>query len=40
VRAVAQPISVERAVEEGLLIARSAVTMDVKNRIIVECPAR
>jgi len=33
---VAQPISVERAVEEGLLIARSAVTMDVKNRIIVS----
>jgi len=33
---VAEPISVERAVEEGLLIARSAVTMDVKNRIIVS----
>jgi len=33
---VAGPISVERAVEEGLLIARSALTMDVKNRIIVS----
>ena len=33
---VAEPISVERAVEEGLLIARSALTMDVKNRIIVS----
>ena len=32
----AEPISVERAVEEGLLIARSALTMDVKNRIIVS----
>jgi hypothetical protein len=31
-----EPISVERAVEEGLLIARSALTMDVKNRIIVS----
>lgn len=33
---MAEPISVERAVEEGLLIARSALTMDVKNRIIVS----
>lgn len=33
---VAEPITVERAVEEGLLIARSALTMDVKNRIIVS----
>lgn len=32
----AEPISVERAVEEGLLIARSALTMEVKNRIIVS----
>ena len=32
----AEPISVERAVEEGLLIARSALSMDVKNRIIVS----
>jgi hypothetical protein len=31
----AEPISVDRAVEEGLLIARSALTMDVKNHIIV-----
>jgi len=34
--AIAEPISVERAVEEGLLIARSALTMEVKNRIIVS----
>ena len=33
---VAEPISLERAVEEGLLIARSALTMEVKNRIIVS----
>lgn len=33
---VAEPISVERAVDEGLLIARSALTMEVKNRIIVS----
>ncbi|MES2093849.1 MAG: hypothetical protein V4531_08580 [Actinomycetota bacterium] len=33
---VAKPISLERAVEEGLLIARSALTMEVKNRIIVS----
>jgi hypothetical protein len=33
---MAEPITVERAVEEGLLIARSALTMDVKNRIIVS----
>ncbi|HEY8912832.1 hypothetical protein [Lacisediminihabitans sp.] len=31
----AEPITVERAVEEGMLIARSALTMEVKNRIIV-----
>lgn len=30
-----EPASVERAVEEGLLIARSALVMDVKNHIIV-----
>jgi hypothetical protein len=30
-----EPITVEHAVEEGLLIARSALTMEVKNRIIV-----
>jgi hypothetical protein len=33
---IAEPITVERAVEEGLLIARSALTMEVKNRIIVS----
>ena len=33
---IAEPITLERAVEEGLLIARSALTMDVKNRIIVS----
>jgi hypothetical protein len=31
-----EPITVERAVEEGLLIARSALTMAVKNHIIVR----
>lgn len=31
----AEPITVEHAVEEGMLIARSALTMEVKNRIIV-----
>lgn len=33
---IAEPITIERAVEEGLLIARSALTMEVKNRIIVS----
>lgn len=33
---IAQLISVDRAVEEGMLIARSALTMEVKNRIIVS----
>ncbi|WP_394769063.1 hypothetical protein [Lacisediminihabitans sp.] len=31
----AEPITVEHAVEEAMLIARSALTMEVKNRIIV-----
>lgn len=30
-----EPISIERAVDEGLLIAKSALAMDVKNHIIV-----
>lgn len=32
----ARPVSIERAVDEGVLIAEAAVTMDVKNYIIVE----
>lgn len=32
----AEPITIERAVEEGLLIVRSALTMEIKNRIIVS----
>ena len=32
----ARPISIERSVDEGVLIASAAVTMDVKNYIIVE----
>jgi hypothetical protein len=32
----ARPVSIERAVDEGVLIAEAAVTMDVKNFIIVE----
>ena len=31
-----RPVSIERAVDEGVLIAEAAVTMDVKNYIIVE----
>ena len=31
-----KPISIERSVDEGILIASAAVTMDVKNYIIVE----
>jgi hypothetical protein len=31
-----KPISIERSVDEGVLIASAAVTMDVKNYIIVE----
>jgi hypothetical protein len=31
-----QPISIDRAVEEGILIATSALTMEVKNQIIVD----
>ncbi|NEM91400.1 hypothetical protein [Galbitalea soli] len=31
----AEPITVERSVEEGLLIAQSALVLDVKNQIIV-----
>ena len=34
-----KPISIEHAVEEGMLIARSALTMEVKNRIIVDAIA-
>lgn len=34
-----KPVSIEHAVEEGLMIARSALTMEVKNRIIVEALA-
>ncbi len=30
-----EPVSVERAIDEGLLIARAALTMEVKNHIIV-----
>ncbi|HEY2644783.1 MAG TPA: hypothetical protein VGI56_13595 [Galbitalea sp.] len=33
--AAKDPISLDRAVEEGLLIARAALTMEVKNYIIV-----
>lgn len=33
---VIEPISVPRATEEGLLIAKSALTMDVKNHVIVR----
>jgi len=31
-----EPVSVDRAIEEGMLIARAALTMDVKNHIIVS----
>jgi hypothetical protein len=34
--APARPISIERSVDEGVLIASAAVAMDVKNYIIVE----
>jgi hypothetical protein len=34
--ALRKPISIERSVDEGVLIAAAAVTMDVKNYIIVE----
>jgi hypothetical protein len=30
-----EPVTVERAIEEGLMIARSALVMDVKNHLIV-----
>jgi hypothetical protein len=30
-----RPVSIERSVDEGVLIAQAAVTMDVKNHIIV-----
>jgi hypothetical protein len=33
---VRTPISIERSVDEGVLIASAAVAMDVKNQIIVE----
>jgi hypothetical protein len=35
-RILRKPVSIERSVDEGVLIARAAVTMDVKNYIIVE----
>jgi hypothetical protein len=31
-----KPISIDRAVEEGILIATSALTMEVKNQIIID----
>jgi hypothetical protein len=31
-----RPVSIERSVDEGVLIAKAAVTMDAKNYIIVE----
>jgi hypothetical protein len=34
--AVRKPVSIERSVDEGVLIASATVTMDVKNYIIVE----
>jgi hypothetical protein len=34
--ALRKPVSIERSVDEGVLIATAAVTMDVKNYIIVE----
>jgi hypothetical protein len=30
-----EPVTIERAIEEGLMIARSALVMDVKNHLIV-----
>jgi hypothetical protein len=33
---VSRPVSIERSVDEGVLIASAAVTMDAKNYIIVE----
>jgi hypothetical protein len=35
-RALRRPVSIERSVDEGVIIAGAAVTMDVKNYIIVE----
>jgi hypothetical protein len=35
-RELRKPVSIERSVDEGVLIATAAVTMDVKNYIIVE----
>jgi hypothetical protein len=34
--ALKRPVSIERSVDEGVIIATAAVTMDVKNYIIVE----
>jgi hypothetical protein len=34
--ALRKPVSIERSVDEGVLIAGATVTMDVKNYIIVE----
>ena len=34
--AMSRPVSIERAIDEGVLIASAAVAMDVKNFIIVE----
>jgi hypothetical protein len=36
VRSARRPVSIERSVDEGVLIASAAVTMEVKNHIIVE----
>jgi hypothetical protein len=35
-RGLKRPVSIERSVDEGVIIASAAVTMDVKNYIIVE----
>jgi hypothetical protein len=35
-RALRKPVSIERSVDEGVIIASAAVTMDVKNYIIVQ----
>jgi hypothetical protein len=35
-RALRKPVSIERSVDEGVIIASAAVTMDVKNYIIIE----
>jgi hypothetical protein len=35
-RVLRRPVSIERSVDEGVIIASAAVTMDVKNYIIVQ----